>query len=241
MTRLLASACAAAFAVSLAACGEPADTDADQAAPEAGGEPADASPEAEPEVGGEPETEIDAAGAEPEAEPVFAEARACETDAEAELDFDMPERGEEVEDADYNAEIADAYLAQAAEAECVFETQSGLLFRVERAMDETAPSPEPGELVEVDYEGWLPDGEVFDSSYERGVPAVFPSDGLIPGWVEALRQMRVGEQWTLYIPSELAYGERGTPGGPIGPDSALSFTVELQNLPNRSGGAETEQ
>jgi FKBP-type peptidyl-prolyl cis-trans isomerase FklB len=75
---------------------------------------------------------------------------------------------------------------------------------------------------------------VFDSSRTRGEPATFPSDRLIAGWVEALPLMREGERWELYIPGDLAYGSRGT--GPIGPNQALVFDLELIDLP----GAEDE-
>ena len=100
----------------------------------------------------------------------------------------------------------------------------------DRARDGASPDPR-GELVEVNYEGTLINGEVFDSSYARGQSATFPSNRLIRGWVEALPLMRVGETWELYIPPDLGYGVRGTPGGPIGPNQALVFQLELVGLP----------
>ena len=73
-------------------------------------------------------------------------------------------------------------------------------------------------------------GEMFDSAYQRGAPEIFPSDQLIPGWVEALSMMKPGDRWMLYIPSKLAYGERGTPGGPIPPNADLMFEVEMVDV-----------
>ena len=81
----------------------------------------------------------------------------------------------------------------------------------------------------VHYEGRLINGEVFDSSIERGEPATFPVGGVIAGWTEALQMMPVGSTWQLVIPPELAYGERGA-GGRILPNSALVFDVELISI-----------
>ena len=85
--------------------------------------------------------------------------------------------------------------------------------------------PGPGDVVTVHYRGQLLDGTEFDSSYNRGQPAQFPVNGVIPGWTEALQKMSVGSKWRLFIPSELAYGEKGRPGIP--PNSVLNFEVEL--------------
>ena len=89
------------------------------------------------------------------------------------------------------------------------------------------PQPTAQDQVEVHYTGKLIDGTVFDSSVDRGVPATFGVTQVIPGWVEALQLMKAGSKWRLFIPSQLAYGPQGTPGGPIGPDSTLIFDVEL--------------
>ena len=87
-------------------------------------------------------------------------------------------------------------------------------------------TPKATDTVKTHYHGTLIDGTVFDSSVERNEPAVFPVNGVIPGWTEALQMMKEGDKWQLTIPSKLAYGERGA-GGKIGPNSTLIFDVEL--------------
>jgi FKBP-type peptidyl-prolyl cis-trans isomerase FklB len=89
----------------------------------------------------------------------------------------------------------------------------------------TGATPTPADTVTVNYRGTLIDGTEFDSSYKRGQPASFPVGGVIHGWTEALEKMSVGSKWKLFIPSELAYGERGRPGIP--PNAVLIFEVEL--------------
>lgn len=162
-------------------------------------------------------------------EEAIARARACNTPADAPIP--MVAAPESVPGAEENAEAAEAYLATVRTERCVFELDSGLVFRIREAAGEEAPSPERGDLVTVHYRGLFPHGEEFDSSYSRGQPATFPSDRLIEGWVEALPLMREGETWELYIPPDLAYGVRGTPGGPIGPNQALVFQLQLVDLP----------
>lgn len=93
----------------------------------------------------------------------------------------------------------------------------------------TGASPKATDTVTVDYEGKLIDGTVFDSSYNRGKPATFQVGQVIPGWQEALTQMKVGDTWELYIPSNLAYGENGI-GGPIGPNQTLIFKIHLIDI-----------
>ena len=179
-----------------------------------------------------------AANAAEAAAPIIAEARACEGGDPAAPDFTPPEPEEGMGEAQANQMIEAALLEAAAAAECVYALPSGLLFRIDEVVtDETAPVAEPAEVVRVNYEGRLPNGEVFDSSYDRGEPISFPSNNVIQGWVQALAHMRVGEAWTLFIPAELGYGAQGR--GPIGPDQAMIFTVDLLGLPNRGGdGAE---
>ncbi|GGG90856.1 hypothetical protein GCM10007420_02540 [Glycocaulis albus] len=160
-------------------------------------------------------------------------ARGCEPGNAPLHRFEPRERGEDEASADYNAAIAEEFLRSNVEQPCVYTTPSGLQYRIERAAGPANPSPVRGEYVRVHYAGQLLDGTEFDSSYARGEPAEFPSDRLIAGWVEALPLMRVGEKWTLYIAPELAYGARGTPGGPIPPNAALVFQLELLGLPDR--------
>lgn len=119
-----------------------------------------------------------------------------------------------------------AWLAENAKQEGVTTTESGLQYKVLKAADEDAMRPTSSDLVKVHYEGRLIDGTVFDSSRQRGQPAVFPVDGVIDGWVEALQLMKVGEQWSVTIPSELAYGP-DSPAPSIPPHSVLVFDMEL--------------
>ena len=119
------------------------------------------------------------------------------------------------------------------EAPDVKKTGSGLEYVVLASGDEGGASPVNGQEVVVYYEGRLAEtGEMFDSAFQRGAPEVFPSNRLIRGWVEALSMMKPGDRWLLYIPSDLAYGKKGTPGGPIPPDSDLVFEVELADVLN---------
>lgn len=101
---------------------------------------------------------------------------------------------------------------------------SGLQYEVITAG--TGKKPGKSDIVTVDYEGKLLNGQVFDSSYKRGEPATFPVDGVIAGWQEALQLMNIGSTWMLYIPPSLAYGESGA-GGVIGPNETLVFKVHL--------------
>lgn len=113
----------------------------------------------------------------------------------------------------------------------VVKTGSGLQYVVLQSGDPEGESPVNGEMVAVYYEGRLAEtGETFDSAFARGAPELFPSDRLIPGWVEALAMMKPGDHWLMYIPSDIAYGEQGTPGGPIPPNADLMFEVELLDV-----------
>ena len=120
-----------------------------------------------------------------------------------------------------------ALLDENAKKEGVTTTASGLQYEV--LTNGTGATPVETDQVTVHYHGTLVDGTVFDSSVERGQPATFPVNGVIPGWVEALQLMNVGSKYKLYIPSDLAYGERGA-GGSIGPNETLIFEVELLSI-----------
>lgn len=117
-----------------------------------------------------------------------------------------------------------AFLAENAKLEGVVVTESGLQYKVLESGK--GDSPGPADVATVHYRGTLIDGTQFDSSYDRGQPATFPVGGVIAGWTEALQMMMPGANWQLFIPAELAYGERGA-GQDIGPNATLLFDVEL--------------
>ena len=119
------------------------------------------------------------------------------------------------------------FLAENAKRPEVTELPSGLQYEVLTAG--TGAKPAKNQRVTVHYEGTLIDGSVFDSSYKRGNPATFGVTQVIQGWVEGLQLMETGAKWKLYIPYDLAYGERGSPPS-IPPFSALIFTVELISI-----------
>jgi FKBP-type peptidyl-prolyl cis-trans isomerase FklB len=157
-------------------------------------------------------------------------ARRCQTPEDVSILLaDAPDTDSE-DVAASNAAASAAYLDVVRDETCVFELPSGLLFRVRQASDDGG-SPISGDMVTVHYRVMFPHGEEFDSSFSRGEPTTFPSDRLIRGWVEALPLMRVGESWELYVAAELAYGTNPRPGGPVGPNQALVFELELIDLP----------
>lgn len=121
---------------------------------------------------------------------------------------------------------AKAFMAANAKQAGVQTLPSGLQYKVVRSGPATGLKPQLGDEVKVHYEGKLIDGTVFDSSYERGAPAAMPLRGLIKGWQEGLQLMRPGDEWILYVPPELGYGEEGA-GGMIPPGAALIFRIEL--------------
>ncbi len=119
------------------------------------------------------------------------------------------------------------FLAQNETAEGVNSTASGLQYKVLQE-GTGADHPGPSDRVKVHYHGTLIDGTVFDSSVDRGQPIDFGLNQVIAGWTEGLQLMVVGEKTRLFIPSDLAYGSRGS--GAIGPDSTLIFDVELLGI-----------
>ena len=129
--------------------------------------------------------------------------------------------------ADKAAQEGEAFLAENAKKEGVVTLPSGLQYKV--LTKGNGASPKETDTVRTHYHGTLINGKVFDSSVERGEPAEFPVNRVIPGWTEALQLMKVGDKWQLFIPSKLAYGKRGSPGG-IAPDTALIFEVELLDI-----------
>ena len=128
------------------------------------------------------------------------------------------------EQAEKNLVEGEKFLAENKTKEGVKTTESGLKYKV--IAEGEGPSPKAGDTVTVHYRGTLVDGTEFDNSYQRGEPATFPLTGVIPGWTEALQLMNKGSKWMVYIPPDLAYGERGA-GNRIPPNSALIFEVEL--------------
>ncbi len=130
--------------------------------------------------------------------------------------------------ADPNSEKGEAFLAENAKKEGVKTTASGLQYKILK--EGTGKTPQATDTVEVHYKGTLLDGTEFDSSYKRKETATFPLNRVIPGWTEGVQLMKVGAKYQFTIPSKLAYGERGTPGGPIPANSTLIFEVELVSV-----------
>ena len=126
--------------------------------------------------------------------------------------------------ADSNRAAGQAFLAENAQREGVVTLPSGLQYEVIEEGD--GATPRRRSTVVVHYSGTLIDGTPFDSSLQRGEPARFPVNRVIPGWTEALRLMQVGDKWRLFIPADLAYGDQGV-GPIIAPGSTLIFEVEL--------------
>jgi len=126
--------------------------------------------------------------------------------------------------AEENKQKGDAFLKSNAAADMVVTTDSGLQYIVLKEGD--GPSPSATDTVKVHYSGTLLDGTIFDSSYTRGQPATFQANQVIPGWQEGLQLMKTGAKFKFFIPSSLAYGERGA-GQKISPNATLIFEVEL--------------
>jgi FKBP-type peptidyl-prolyl cis-trans isomerase FkpA len=122
----------------------------------------------------------------------------------------------------------DAALDKAAAEKDAVKTPSGMVFR--SLKDGTGPSPKETDIVRVHYRGTFPDGKEFDSSIARGQPAEFPLNRVIRCWTEGVQKMKVGGKAKLTCPASVAYGERGTPGGPIPPNATLVFEVELLGI-----------
>lgn len=126
--------------------------------------------------------------------------------------------------AEENLAKANQFLQENKKNQGVVELPSGLQYIV--LTEGSGPIPTDSSMVKTHYKGTLINGSVFDSSYDRGEPAEFPVNGVIPGWTEALKMMKAGSKWKLFIPPQLAYGEQGA-GGVIGPNEVLIFELEL--------------
>jgi len=143
--------------------------------------------------------------------------------------FEANEPQQESNDVSNNKAEGEAFLAENKNKPGVTTLPSGLQYEV--LTEGTGKKPTPRSSVTTHYHGTLINGNVFDSSYQRGQPATFGVNQVIAGWTEALQLMPEGSKWRLYIPSDLAYGKRGA-GRDIGPDSALIFDVELLKVNN---------
>jgi FKBP-type peptidyl-prolyl cis-trans isomerase FklB len=126
-----------------------------------------------------------------------------------------------------NKKEGEAFLAENKKKDGVKTLPSGLQYKVTKAG--TGKKPKLTDTVTTQYRGTLIDGTEFDSSYRRGQPVSFPVTGVIPGWTEALQLMEEGAKWQLFIPPNLAYGERGA-GRDIGPNATLIFEIELISI-----------
>lgn len=133
-----------------------------------------------------------------------------------------------------NAKASEEWLANMEKKSGVQKTASGLLYRIDKAGDADI-KPHATDIVKVNYEGKLKDGTVFDSSYERGEPIEFGLNQVIKGWTEGMQLVGKGGQITLWIPAELGYGAFGQ--GPIGPNEALEFKVELLDVKSSEAAA----
>jgi FKBP-type peptidyl-prolyl cis-trans isomerase len=137
-----------------------------------------------------------------------------------------------------NKKEGDAFLAANKSKDGVVALPSGLQYKT--LTQGTGPKPTASDSVVCNYRGTLINGTEFDSSYKRGQPATFPVGGVIKGWTEALQLMPVGSKWQLFIPADLAYGER-SPAPEIGPDSTLIFEVELLSIQAKSADQSPEK
>lgn len=127
-----------------------------------------------------------------------------------------------------NVELEKTFLAENGKKAGVVTTASGLQYQI--VTQGKGAKPKLEDRVSVHYAGTLLDGTEFDSSYKRNTPAQFVLNQVVPGWTEALQLMPVGSKYKLWIPGKLGYGETGTPGGPIPPNSTLVFDVELIDI-----------
>lgn len=159
-----------------------------------------------------------------EEQPLLSEEESKNVMKQFQQDMQAKNNAKNNEQAAKNKIAGEAFLKENANKEGVKSTSSGMQYVV--LNEGTGPKPKLTDKVKTHYHGTLIDGTVFDSSVERGEPISFPVNGVIQGWQEALQMMPVGSKWKLFVPSHLAYGERG-PSPKIGPNSTLIFEVEL--------------
>jgi len=163
------------------------------------------------------------------------QAKAVLNEVQAEVRKQQQEKAQEVAAA--NKKDGEAFLAANKSKEGVVTLPSGLQYKILKAGD--GPKPTASDSVVCNYRGTLINGTEFDSSYKRGQPATFGVGQVIKGWTEALQLMPVGSKWQLFIPSSLAYGERGA-GADIGPDATLIFEVELLSIQDKTKDDKTK-
>jgi len=161
------------------------------------------------------------------------EARAAITQMQQDMQKKMMEKMQ-AESAG-NKKIGDAFLAENKTKPGVVTLPSGLQYKILTAG--TGPKPTASDTVVCNYKGTLINGKEFDSSYKRGQPATFAVGGVIKGWTEALQLMPVGSKWQLFIPADLAYGDR-SPSPDIGPGDTLIFEVELMSIQEKPKDAD---
>jgi FKBP-type peptidyl-prolyl cis-trans isomerase FklB len=152
------------------------------------------------------------------------------TDFQQEMVAKQQAKREEM--ATQNKTEGESFLAENKAKDGVMTTDSGLQYMVMEEGD--GPKPAPTDQVTVHYKGTLLDGTVFDSSYDRGQPATFPLNAVIPGWTEGVQLMSVGSKYKFWIPAELGYGPNGQ-GPVIGPNATLVFEVELLDIVDQGG------
>ena len=154
-----------------------------------------------------------------------------EETAKIQQDFAQKQQQKQIKDTldkiTKNNKVAEDFLKDNGSKEGVVTTESGLQYKV-MSLGE-GPKPKAEDMVKVHYKGTLMDGTEFDSSYSRNEPAVFPLNQVIPGWTEAVQLMNVGSKYQLFLPPNLAYGDRGAPPV-IEPGSMLIFEVELLGI-----------
>ncbi len=167
------------------------------------------------------------AASNPAGKPLLAEAEATRIRADLSTRLAAANAARKSAAAQVGLKAEQAFLANNKAAKGVFSTPSGLQYMVLRQGN--GARPKPGEKVRVNYEGKLLDGSVFDSSYERGQPAEFGLNQVIPGWTEGVGLMPVGGKYRFWIPAALGYGEQGA-GNDIPPNATLTFDVELLGI-----------
>lgn len=163
---------------------------------------------------------------------------AAQPEPEEEADAIEPGSAVDAKLAAENRAASDKFLAENGTREEVKTTQSGLQYEVLSAGPKDGLSPKATDFVDVHYVGTLIDGVEFDSSRARGAAARFPLEEAFPGLIEGVELMREGDRYRFYLPPELAFGETGSPGGPIGPNEALIFDVELLKVISPERNAE---